>query len=228
MKRLFFTLATIVLIINTVAGQDDFRKVETFNRNTWKWDEVAEKHKSATIQDGFLVLYVDKLYKTKKPLEITTRFPVNVQRNFKITYKVVFPALSQQTSTLGIIFNKTDYGKSVLKISENLFEIVNSDNSGKNIKTESKIKIPLKGGKDVPVTITIEKKGANLIFSVNGMKIYEAQKELQSSEWGFSLQSGKAKGGAMFMGGIIGQVISGDAKVMIDEIIIDQVEAEDN
>jgi hypothetical protein len=163
---------------------------------------MAEKKRSALIQEGYLILQNKK---KDEAVKITTRFPMQVRKNFKITTKFIIPKLDD-TNRFGIILNKADEDNySLFLLKEGYCCFMNKDNGSSRVEKESKIK--LKDGKNKPVTVEIENKGGKLIFSVNGMTAFEIKRELRYPDFGFYSE--------------------GDATIKVDEIIIDQVSDED-
>ena len=105
MKRIFVLAAAIFLAFNIFSQNEGNARKETFDNNAFRWKEIAGKKKSALIQDGYLVL------KAKNdPIVITTRFPMDVQRNFKITAKILLPEYTKALGlpSFGIVFDEPD------------------------------------------------------------------------------------------------------------------------
>lgn len=203
MKKIFFFIASLFFIINTLFAQDKASKKETFDNNTFNWEEVAEKKKSATIQDGYLVLNVKK---KDDPVVITTRFPLDVEHNFKITTHIVIPKLTKDIS-IGFVFNWVDENnKSCLMLSENHYALSKSDNI-----IDSQGKIKLKTGKDVSLVISMESKGEKQIFTLNNVTICETKQKIKSPYFGFTLKTA-----------------DNSSTIKVDDVVIDQVIDDNN
>jgi len=197
-----FVLSVLIFLIDTAFAQNQSQRIENFDNNTFNWEEFAEKKKSALIQEGYLILQNKK---KDDVVKISTRFPMQVRKNFKISVKFLIPKLDNE-NRFGIILNRADEDNySSFLVKENYFCFTNRDNGSSRIEKEGKIK--LKDGKNKLVTIDIENKGGKLFFSVNGMTALEIKRELRYPDFGFYLE--------------------GDATIKIDEIIIEQVADEE-
>jgi hypothetical protein len=202
MNKLFLIIASIILLFNTTNAQDEFRKKETFDNNTFGWDEIVEKKKSAIIQDGFLSLQVKK---EKDPIVIATRFPMDVEHNFKITATFLVPKLTDDM-WFGLVYNWIDEENySVFSLQEDRYLVTKSD------VIDSKGKIKLKSGKNQTVTVMMERKGGKIIFNVNNVKVCEVMQKLRSSYFGFYLTAEDGK-----------------SQINVDEVFIDQIIDEDD
>ena len=208
MKRMFLILSSIVLIINTITGQDDYQKIENFNRNTWGWEEFSRKGASAIIQDGKLMLSVNPTsvpigffasFAISEPtLSTMANFPVDVTRNFRITYKFVAPKLKKSSLFIGTSGLRFELG-------QKLFTIANNETSVKEKIALDKM-LKDSGGK---IEVIVTKSGKKISCSVNGMTLGTIDTMLVSNKW------------------TIGLIAFGKASVEVDEIIIDQATEED-
>ena len=134
----------------------------------------------------------------KSILSPKVNFPIDVQRNFKITYKFLVPILDKKSS-FGITFSATEDLQGLFWVSENSYAL-----GYRGIEKSGKI--PLKKGKNQVVVFTMEKRGNTLIFSVNNMVACEINEVLQTSKFGVILYT------------------SSKATVLVNEIIINQAE----
>jgi hypothetical protein len=181
-----------------INAQDGNTKKETFDDNKWDWNEIAEKKKSVSIQDGYLVLQCKK---DEISVVTATRFPLQIRDNFKITYTFLIPALDDKNQ-FGIIFNWQDEDNySAVLLKENYYCFVNRENESSYV--DKKGKIILKKGKNKTVTVVMEKIGSKLIFSVDGMQIYEKTMALKHPYFGFYSEN--------------------KSTIKIDEIVIHQI-----
>jgi hypothetical protein len=191
-KQKIIIFATFCFYMSSICAQE---RIETFHSNLFGWEEYHNKKLgNVIIQDGFL-----KLNAKKSILSPKVNFPIDLQRNFKITYKFLVPILDKN-SFFGITFSATDENQGVFMVSENQYTATykGMDRRGK---------IPLKKGKDQIVVLEMEKRGRTLIFSVNNMVACEISEELQTSKFGILLYAP-----------------AGKATVLVDEIIIKQAE----
>lgn len=197
MKKLIVFTIYIGILTNVLVAQNQSIKKETFDQNTYGWEEKVEKKKSATIKDGYLVLTNKK---KEGSIEITTRLPLQVKKRFKVTSKLLIPKLNNE-NRFGVIFNKIDdenYLAFLVK-KENYY-LINKENNTTTLEKTGKIK--LKEGKNQTVTIILENKGGKLIFVVNGMTAIEVKQDLRYSDFGFYSE--------------------GSGTIKIDEILIEQ------
>lgn len=197
MKKLIVFTIYIGILTNVLVAQNQSIKKETFDQNTYGWEEKVEKKKSATIKDGYLVLTNKK---KEGSIEITTRLPLQVKKRFKVTSKLLIPKLNDE-NRFGVIFNKIDdenYLAFLVK-KENYY-LINKENNTTTLEKTGKIK--LKEGKNQTVTIILENKGGKLIFVVNGMTAIEVKQDLRYSDFGFYSE--------------------GSGTIKIDEILIEQ------
>lgn len=177
MRKILFiaNLLCICLICNAekVTRTDGFKDGES----KFGFEQTATKHNSVSLDGEYLVVASKKdWYKT------STRFPLIARENFKITYKLLLPKLDEK-HIFGLVFNydeDEDKGD-ILYITENKFYIRDEDGN-KLGKTE---KIKLKKGKDVELTIDIEKKGKKTIISINGVDFENPDLLFKTSYMGF-------------------------------------------
>lgn len=88
-KYLFFTLALCVYMLASAQN----KKVETFDKNLWKWTEGTDKYQSVVIEDGYLVISNYQNYKKATPYQNLAksyaRLPLRPNDNFKLTIKYI-------------------------------------------------------------------------------------------------------------------------------------------
>jgi hypothetical protein len=206
MKNALLPLIICALAFSPCHAQDENQYKETFDKNTFKWDEMGDKKSSVQILDGYLVIQ----NKNSGPVTTITRYPVKVDRPFKITSKFLIQKLDSK-SCFGIIYNRSlsdndeveEFSYFVIKGSECIW---GTCKDGKYMGDKPE-KIKLKEGKDQIVIVTMENKGKKLVFSVNNMTALEIQMDLKYPFFGFYSE--------------------GKSTVKIDEVIIDQFRSED-
>jgi hypothetical protein len=182
MKKIFFLV--FVLICSFVHAQEKTVVKETFESNKFRWDEFFEKEYSGSIQDRCYVL------QNKKDgflVHSVTELPINIDNNFKITFKFLIPKLDDKYY-FGVIFNYEDENNySSFLVSEKKFKILNRVNSVNSISRQGGI--ILKSGKNKEVIIEIEKKGKRLVFNVDNMEAMTITKKLDFNAFGFQVEN---------------------------------------
>lgn len=197
MKKLIVFTIYLGILTNVLVAQNQSIKKETFDQNTYGWEEKVEKKKSAIIKDGYLVLTNKK---KEGSIEITTRLPLQVKKRFKVTSKLLIPKLNDE-NRFGVIFNKIDDENYLaFLVKKDNYYLINKENNTTTLEKTGKIK--LKDGKNQTVTIILENKGGKLILVVNGMTALEVIQDLRYSDFGFYSE--------------------GAATIKIDEILIEQ------
>lgn len=194
MKRFIACLIAVLLITNIFA-QNKMSIRETFESNKWQWDEFYEKSRSAGIEDGFLVI---------KNSEGTARsvveFPVDVDRNFKITLKFV-PERVNTHNWFGVVYNYDDENNfNSFLIQEKKFMIINRVNGVSSVSRQGGI--ILKSGKNKEVIVEMEKKGNKLIFTVDNMEVISITKALKYNTFGCC--------------------VHGEGTLKVDEVLLEQ------
>lgn len=178
MKKILFVIALLFGV--SVAGNaekvtrtDDFTDAES----KFGFEATGDKKHTVTLDGEYLVITSKKDWYT-----VGTRFPVRAKENFKISYKLLFPKLDDE-HVFGLVFNYDEDENSgdILYITENKFYIV--DANGTKLGKAEKIK--LKKGKNVEVTVDIEKKGKKLLLSINGVDFTNEDLEIKTSYMGF-------------------------------------------
>jgi len=170
MKQIIFLVC--VFAYTFVHAQEKIVVKETFESNKFRWDEFFEKEYSGSIQDRCYVL------QNKKDgfVGSVTELPINIENNFKITFKFLVPKLDDKYY-FGVIFNYEDENNySSFLVSEKKFKILNRVNGVNSISRQGGI--ILKSGKNKEVVIEIEKKGKKLIFNVDNMEAVTITKML--------------------------------------------------
>lgn len=197
MKKLIVFTIYLGILTNVLVAQNQSIKKETFDQNTYGWEEKVEKKKSAIIKDGYLVLTNKK---KEGSIEITTRLPLQVKKRFKVTSKLLIPKLNDE-NRFGVIFNKIDDENYLaFLVKKDNYYLIKKENNTTTLEKTGKIK--LKDGKNQTVTIILENKGGKLILVVNGMTALEVIQDLRYSDFGFYSE--------------------GAATIKIDEILIEQ------
>jgi hypothetical protein len=184
-------------VVFNVSAQDEMEtgKKETFDKNAFRWQEIAEKKKSAIIQDGYLVMTSKK---KGDPIICTTRFPMDVTQNFKVTAKIFVPEFKKSMG-VGVIFNYINDDGFIFLIGGTGGYALTTDGG-----TKSGITV-IKDGKNLEFIFVVEKRGGKLTFSVNNMEICDVKTELESPVWGFIALNNK-----------------GSSLIKVDEVTIEQ------
>jgi len=181
MKQIIFLVC--VFAYTFVHAQEKIVVKETFESNKFRWDEFFEKEYSGSIQDRCYVL------QNKKDgfVGSVTELPINIENNFKITFKFLVPKLDDKYY-FGVIFNYEDENNySSFLVSEKKFKILNRVNGVNSISRQGGI--ILKSGKNKEVVIEIEKKGKKLIFNVDNMEAVTITKMLNFNAFGFQVEN---------------------------------------
>jgi hypothetical protein len=181
MKKIILLLACFTAL---VSAQGQRAVTETFDNNKFQWEEFFEKGYSGSIQDGYFVL---KNEKDGSLVRSVTELPINIDNNFKITFKFLVPKLNDEYY-FGIIFNYEDENNySNFLVSEKKFKMWNMANGTSSISRQSSI--ILKSGKNKEVTIEMEKKGPKLTFRVDNMDAVSISKKLSFNTFGFQVEN---------------------------------------
>lgn len=196
MKKIFFL--AFVFTSFFANAQDKITVKETFENNRFQWDEFYEKDHSGGIQDGFFVLQNKKDgYLVPSIAEL----PINIERNFKITFKFLIPKISDDYA-FGIVYNYDDENNySSFLVSEKKYKIYNKVNGTLSISRQGSI--ILKAGKNKEVIIEVERKGNKLIFNVDNMEAVSITKNLNFNAFGFQVENANT--------------------IKVDEVIIEQI-----
>jgi len=182
MKKIFFMIC--VLTSTFVNAQEQIVVKETFESNKFRWDEFFEKEYSGCILEGSYVLQNKK---NGSFAQSVTELPINIDDNFKITFKFLIPKLDDNYY-FGIIFNYEDENNySNFLVSEKKFKILNKVNEVYSVSRQGGI--ILKSGKNKEVIIVIEKKGKRLIFDVDNMEVVTITKKLDFNAFGFQVEN---------------------------------------
>ena len=196
MRKIIFLICILTTSV-FVNAQEKMVIKETFDNNKFQWDEFYEKEYSGSIQDGYYIL------QNKKDgflVQSTTELPINIDYNFKITFKFLVPKVDDKYY-FGIIFNYEDENNySNFLVSEKKYRIWNEVNGTRSISRQSSI--ILKSGRNKEVIIEIEKKGNKLIFRVDNMEAVSITKKLNFNTFGFQVEDSNT--------------------IKIDEVVIEQ------
>lgn len=144
-----------------------------------------------------------------------TKLPIDVRANFKLTISYIQPS-SSYSSIYAILFNanrdclNNDEDQSAclcnrILISNTGYCISYPGTTGNNLKSGN---FPAKLSKRSPMTLYIEKKNNRIIIELNGIEIFNDKCKLTETGFGFQLHN--------------------KAKLMIDEIIIEQAETDED
>ncbi|MDE6494507.1 MAG: hypothetical protein K2O66_08140 [Bacteroidales bacterium] len=200
------------------AQENNMVTIYNFEDNRLQWEEFATKTSSATLSGGFYILTNKQ---TSEPAKSITNFPVNVKENFKIKVTMLIPKISKD-NYFGLVYDykeKQEKGsfKSFL-VAEGKYKVcsgseleyVAAKKDAQRITLNRKASgdIILKSGKDREVEFEIEKKGLQLVFSVNNMEVYKCKEELSSKTFGF--------------------IVEGKNTIKVKEVSIEQIKEEAN
>ena len=179
MKKIIFAIALLCACLfanaEKVTRTDDFAEGES----KFGFEATADKKHSVTLDGEYLVITSKKDW-----YKVGSRFPVIARENFKISYKLLFPKLDAD-HVFGLVFNyDEDENKGdILYITENKFYIYDADGT----KLGKAEKLKLKKGKNVEVTVDIEKKGKKLLISINGIDFQNEDLQIKTSYMGFCI-----------------------------------------
>ena len=176
-------LIAFVLICTTINAQEKITIKETFENNRLKWEEYYEKEFSGTIEDGYYVL---ENKKADTAIYAIANLPIIVEKNFKITVKLLVPQLNDKYY-FGIIYNfKNSNNCSKFKLTEGKFKIIDKENGNESLNYQTQI--ILKSGKNKEVLVEIIKKGTKITFNVDDMEVYQDVGKIEYSKFGFFVE----------------------------------------
>lgn len=218
MKRLYFIICA--LCVTTLAFAQN-KKIETFDKNSWRWTEGADKYQSVTIEEGYLV--IANLQNIKKASDYQNlaksfaRLPYRPNESFRLTIKYIVP--NYNDAVYHILFNtekkclmddeETGEFDSYLLSMDGPEWVLNLDDAGlKNDKLPGKVK--QKG--EYPMTFVIEKKSKNVSIELNGIQLYEGELPMTNPCIGFMVPLNDKK----------------TSYLKIDEVIIEQADSNDD
>ena len=219
MKRIYFILSALCVCLLASAQS---KKVEPFDRNTWHWTEHADQYQYVAVEDGNLV--ISNLKKNKKYSDYQNmaksfaKLPLRPQDNFKLTIK--YSVANYYITWYQILFNTSkqcleDYEESG-QFDTNMLLMMGpdwvlgiDDGSGKAPSGRLPGKVKAKG--EYPMEFVLEKKHKKVSIEVNGIELFEGECEISNPCIGFwtSFTS------------------KGYSTIKIDEIIIEQADADD-
>lgn len=217
-NRVFLFLVFLFSGIGFLPAQEKHIIRDNFEDNRLQWEEFATKSSSATLMGG---LYILTNKQTSEPAKSITNLPVNVKENFKIKVAMLVSKISKD-NYFGLVYDykekqeKRNFksflvaeGKyKVCKGSEFEYVVAKKDAKRITLNTDVSGDIILKAGKDREVEFEIEKKGLQLIFSVNNMEVYKCKEELSSKMFGF--------------------IVEGKNTIKVKEFSIEQIKEDDS
>ncbi len=162
---------------------------ETFddNNNRFYLPEFYHKKYSAAIKDGFYEIKGLKNPKKQEEEDVIAKLPIDVERNFKVTFKFLIPNFKKK-SVLLIGTNNVEYMLSPKELTVLLGQ-KRVDNPNELIPKVEKLSIILDNGKNKEILVAVEKKGRNTKFYVNEMEVYSS-KEIIFVEPNFGFGNG--------------------------------------
>lgn len=178
MKRVLLSFVLLPFMLFVSWGQELAIK-ENFEENRFGWEEYAGKQISVSMQNGYLEL----ICKKKGMVAIsTTHFPIRYFDPFKVVFKFSVPVLNKD-NRFGVLFNYEDGDNfSAFLLQEGVCGLYQRENGVTSRVFAENVK--LKKGKDQPVTVELKKKGKKLIFTMNGMLVYEDKFPIKNSSFG--------------------------------------------
>ena len=198
MKKIIFLACALASAFTFVNAQEKMVVKETFDSNRFQWDEFYEKEYSGSIQDGYFVLQNKKIGFLVRTV---TELPINIDNNFKVTFKFLVPQLNDKYY-FGIIFDyKDENNYSNFLVTEKRFKMVNREKGTNSLSRQNAL--ILKSGKNKKVTIELEKKGSKLIFRVDDMEAVSITQKLNFNTFGFLVEDANT--------------------IMVDEVVIEQI-----
>ena len=221
MKRTYFILCALCVCL---FGSAQNKKVETFDKNTWHWTEGVDKYQYVMVEDGFLV--IQNLQKNKKATAYQqmaksfARLPIRPQENFKLTIKYLVSSYTLNIHQ--IMFNTSKQcleddgvdgfesymftfwglgGKATW-----MLNLGDGNNSSETLPGKMKVT------GEYPMEFVIEKKSRKTSIELNGIQLYDGDLSFSNSCIGFLVPFFDKK----------------ISYIKIDEIIIEQADAEDD
>lgn len=180
---------------------------DNFEKNLFHWEDFYEKFSKGYIDmaENAYILQSKSIYALS-----VTRLPVDITRNFKIKMRFLVPTVNKK-NYFGIVYNykdmegKEDSQKKVANVTsfyrtflvaEGKFQLCNgtqfvqysSRNPSKYAFCVRNIdgSLILRAGKNKEVELEMEKKGNQLIFSIDNMEVTKVKEDLVSNYFGFT------------------------------------------
>lgn len=216
MKRIILSTLTLVICLATFAGQ----KVDGMDGHGWNWTEFySAKIGNVHFENGYMILQSKTLPKgnpfnqaeyvkavAASTVKTYAQLPIRPKDNYKLTIKYIDPNFGQ--GIYQILFNATkgcledeQCGAFFLQIAMGGQYTLPSFDGQIHMD-----KLPIKGGKDVPMTFVLTKKGNDATIELNGIELYNGICPLTEPCIGFAVLWKKT--------------------IKIDEVIIDQFDLE--
>jgi hypothetical protein len=198
MKKIFFLACALTAAFTFFNAQEKMVVKETFDSNRFQWDEFYEKEYSGSIQDGYFVLQNKRAgFLVRSVAEL----PINIDNNFKVTFKFLVPQLNDKYY-FGIIFDyKDENNYSNFLVTERKFKMENREKGTNSLSRQNAL--ILKSGKNKVVIIELEKKGKKLIFRVDNMEAVTITQTLNFGAFGFLVEDANT--------------------IKVDEVVIEQI-----
>ena len=201
----FFLLGRISMLTAQYSDNKNIVR-DNFEKNLFHWEDFYEKFSKGYIDmvENAYILESKSIY----ALSIT-RLPVDITRNFKIKMRFLVPTVNKK-NYFGIVYNYKDLeGKDdpqkvvnmtssyrAFLVAEGKFQLCNgtqfmqysSRNPSKYAFCARDIdgSLILRAGKDKEVELEIEKRGNQLIFSIDNMEVTKMKEDLVSNYFGFT------------------------------------------
>ncbi len=217
MKRIYVIICALCVCMIAAAQS---KKVETFDKNSWRWIESADKYHTVAIEDGYLL--VSNLQKNKKYTDYQNlaktfaRLPLRPNDSFKLTIKYLVP--NYNDAEYSILFNTAK--KCIMdEEEEGQFETYGISMEGPKWELklgkfgEKSDKLPgtVKVKDDYPMVLVIEKKSRIVSIELNGIELFEDELEIKNPCVGFLVPLWDKK----------------KSYLKVDEVIVEQAEEEE-
>lgn len=214
-RRLIFAVFFAVLSTLGIQAQENNKStiVDDFSKNRFQWEDFTDKAYEGYIdvaEGGYVLKNKNKVSVAKS----VTNLPLNIRENFKIKMKLLVPQVNNKY-WFGIVFNYKDADGTMVEsrgkvtaettcqyntflVTEGKFKVCQASETllyvGRSASRFTVLNpvmaqgtIVLKKGKDKEVELEIEKKGEQLIFSIDNMEATKIKEEVTSRFFGFAV-----------------------------------------
>ena len=205
MKTLFFLWCLLFAHTAIYAQNRIIRDNFEDTRNRFRFEENFNRHSSAMIQSGGLVLQNrDKNSSIKIVTEIP--LPMDIDRIFKVISTIFVPNLQHN---FGVIFNYVnDNSFDRFVVAPGIYTVISRvDGIDTSISTG---RIILRQGRNREVVVEMERRGSRLIFNVDNMEAV-------------SFNLGAQDNNVTLRNGRFGFISEGANTITIKEVAIDQI-----
>ncbi len=168
MKRILL-LCCVGMCLSVNAETRTIKETFDDNGNSMQWSEYSTRKNSAVIRDGYYV--IERKSATTPQTQVPVgKLPIDVQRNFKVSFKLLIPNFKA-----GFLIGSNN--GTFLFGPKKMYPIVTSweeleQGKQPSLDLKNYFPIPLKKGKNVETVISIEKKGKTTKVYVDDMEVY--------------------------------------------------------